>query len=633
MNQIFNSQTVYFKRSIITIIFFLIITSQVFAQNYIVSPEALTYDEKTERYFVANYNGTIVRIEKDGKQTLLVTGLEVCSGAHLIGDIIFSNCGRGLKTIKGFNVETGKEVFSLDIPEAGYLNDIVSDEKGKYLFLSDFNRAGGKIYRVNIAEKSYSVYLDNLYRSTCGMIYEKEKNRLMFMTGSSEKSLIQAVDLTSKKVTDLYTSTEYNSFDCLTKDNKGHYYASSWKTNLIYSFDENFKTTPEIVFTGGIFGPSGFEYIEKLDKLASPSMTDNNIDFLPLPSAYEEKNLNVYGILLKSIKEKGIEDLVLVFEKLRSKYKKIYDFDKKMLDRVAKKLLADKDFDNYIAVTKLNFKLYPKSKTLSEQIFIAAINNDSNEFKKLSDNLVNNKDKIYDENLLNNMGYQLLALPKLDEAINIFELNTKLFPNSANVFDSYAESLMMKGKNELSIKNYMKSLELNPQNENAKQQITYISRDEQMINVGEYNLSCISYGEKKENRPSIVLINGMNRDQKYWKTIIPEISKYTTVFTYDPLGIGGSDKGDYPPVADKEIKDLKILLEKREISEPYILVGHSFAGLYARLFASTYPEVTAGLILEDSTPIGFSEAILDIMEGDEKKTNTRFYIYKTCSNE
>ncbi len=63
----------------------------------------------------------------------------------------------------------------------------------------------------------------------------------------------------------------------------------------------------------------------------------------------------------------------------------------------------------------------------------------------------------------------------------------------------------------------------------------------------------------------------MNRDQKYWKTIIPEISKYTTVFTYDPLGIGGSDKGEYPSVADKEIKDLKTLLEKREIPEPRAL--------------------------------------------------------------
>ena len=449
------------------------LTTISFGQNYLNAPEALTYHEESERYFVSNYDGTIVRIEKDGKHTQLVTGERTCSGAHIVGNILYANCGNPIQTIKGFNIETGEEVFALTISEAAYLNDIVSDENGEYLFVSDFNRNGGKIYKVNISKKNYTTYLDNLFKLTCGMIYEKENNRLMFMTGSGEKSLIQAANLSDKSISNLYTSTEYSAFDCLSKDNKGHYYVSSWRTNAIYSFDENF-TEPEIVFTSGIVGPSGFEFIEKLDKIAAPSFHDNTIDYLPLPASYKESNLNVYEILLNTAKGKGIEETEKVFNNLITKYGSIYDFDEKMLNRVALKLLADKDYNNYVTVSNLKFKFYPNSKTLSEQILIALIIDNDEDFDKLSVDLLKNKKEKIDESYLNNIGYQLLAMPKINEAIKVFELNTKLFPNSGNVFDSYAEALMNKGENDLAIKNYKKSLELNPENENAVNMINQI---------------------------------------------------------------------------------------------------------------------------------------------------------------
>jgi tetratricopeptide (TPR) repeat protein len=50
-------------------------------------------------------------------------------------------------------------------------------------------------------------------------------------------------------------------------------------------------------------------------------------------------------------------------------------------------------------------------------------------------------------------------------------LNTEEFPTSWNAFDSYAEGLMIEGQKELAIKNYKQSLELNPDNTNAKEQI------------------------------------------------------------------------------------------------------------------------------------------------------------------
>ncbi|MDQ4121857.1 MAG: serine hydrolase [Acidobacteriota bacterium] len=71
------------------------------------------------------------------------------------------------------------------------------------------------------------------------------------------------------------------------------------------------------------------------------------------------------------------------------------------------------------------------------------------------------------EFVLNLTGYDLLAAKKVKEAIEIFKLNVEAYPQSANTYDSLAEAYMLNGNKELAIKNYEKSLELNPQNRNA----------------------------------------------------------------------------------------------------------------------------------------------------------------------
>lgn len=79
----------------------------------------------------------------------------------------------------------------------------------------------------------------------------------------------------------------------------------------------------------------------------------------------------------------------------------------------------------------------------------------------------NNKDFKLSEDEINSWGYQLLEQEKKNEALQVFQLNTLLFPNSANVYDSYAETLESLGNRKEAIINYKKSLELNPKNTNA----------------------------------------------------------------------------------------------------------------------------------------------------------------------
>jgi len=72
------------------------------------------------------------------------------------------------------------------------------------------------------------------------------------------------------------------------------------------------------------------------------------------------------------------------------------------------------------------------------------------------------------ERILNGLGYTHLRKNDVAAAVQIFRLNVDLFPESSNVYDSYGEALMVNEQIDLSIQNYKKSLELNPDNKNAE---------------------------------------------------------------------------------------------------------------------------------------------------------------------
>jgi len=75
------------------------------------------------------------------------------------------------------------------------------------------------------------------------------------------------------------------------------------------------------------------------------------------------------------------------------------------------------------------------------------------------------------EGHLNALGYELLRDDKTMEAIKTFEFMVSEYPKSANAYDSLAEAYMTAGNKELAIKNYKRSLELNPDNESAKKML------------------------------------------------------------------------------------------------------------------------------------------------------------------
>lgn len=72
---------------------------------------------------------------------------------------------------------------------------------------------------------------------------------------------------------------------------------------------------------------------------------------------------------------------------------------------------------------------------------------------------------------INRLGYELINGNKLDQAILVLRLNVEAYPDSFNTWDSLGEAYMDRGDRELAIRNYTKSLELNPKNYGARDQL------------------------------------------------------------------------------------------------------------------------------------------------------------------
>jgi pimeloyl-ACP methyl ester carboxylesterase len=103
--------------------------------------------------------------------------------------------------------------------------------------------------------------------------------------------------------------------------------------------------------------------------------------------------------------------------------------------------------------------------------------------------------------------------------------------------------------------------------------------------------------------PTVVLDAGSPDPSSVWRWVQPAISRFTRVCAYDRAGIGRSARAPAGPrrTAQTQARELRELLRRAHVAGPYVVVGHSWGGLLARLFADDYRRDTAGLVLVDAT--------------------------------
>ena len=126
----------------------------------------------------------------------------------------------------------------------------------------------------------------------------------------------------------------------------------------------------------------------------------------------------------------------------------------------------------------------------------------------------------------------------------------------------------------------------------------------EMVDVGGYSLHINCDGQ---GSPTVVLDAGTGETSAYWVLVQRVVSRTTRVCSYDRAGMGWSEMGPEPRDATQITEELHALLEGAGIEGPYVLVGHSFGGLYVQTYAARYPDEVAGVaLIESSHPEQFS---------------------------
>ena len=110
------------------------------------------------------------------------------------------------------------------------------------------------------------------------------------------------------------------------------------------------------------------------------------------------------------------------------------------------------------------------------------------------------------------------------------------------------------------------------------------------------NIRCRGTGS-----PAVIFDAGLGDDTTSWALVQPSIAQTTRACSYDRAGLGFSDGSPAPSTAANNAQDLHALLRAARVEPPYVLVGHSTAGMYARVFADRHAEEVSGMVLVETS--------------------------------
>jgi hypothetical protein len=248
-------------------------------------PESVLVDAK--RVYVSNVGVKPLPMDKDGDGYIsllntngeiinknFLTGLNAPKGMALVGNTLYV---ADVDEVRGFDVKTKKQVFSLVFEGVKFLNDIAVKDK-KTLLVSD--TGNGKIYEVNTKTKAHKVVADLVGAN--GLIYEKGKIYAVQLGSSAENLFggggkLVKIDAKSGKVTELGAYT--GILDGIQKVGETLYF-SDWvkfeKTGVVRTYNLKTKAEGELSLEK-IGGPADFWIDTKAHKLWIPKMLEGKV--------------------------------------------------------------------------------------------------------------------------------------------------------------------------------------------------------------------------------------------------------------------------------------------------------------------------------------------------------------------
>ena len=120
--------------------------------------------------------------------------------------------------------------------------------------------------------------------------------------------------------------------------------------------------------------------------------------------------------------------------------------------------------------------------------------------------------------------------------------------------------------------------------------------DGRHVDIGGRRLYLESMGA---GTPPVVFESGSACGAASLRNLALAVQHFTRAICYDRAGIDQSDPAPTPRTSRDIADDLHRLLDTAAVTPPYLLVGHSIAGLHLRVYAQRYPSDVAGMVLLD----------------------------------
>lgn len=98
---------------------------------------------------------------------------------------------------------------------------------------------------------------------------------------------------------------------------------------------------------------------------------------------------------------------------------------------------------------------------------------------------------------------------------------------------------------------------------------------------------------------TVVFEAGLGDDWTSWDNVASRVAQHTRIFAYSRPGYGASGPATTPRDPRQIVEELRALLAHEGYAPPYVLVGHSFGGMYMELFAKAHPDEVIGAVLVD----------------------------------
>lgn len=247
--------------------------NQMINPDFIDAPESVAYDHEHSRYLVSCINAdAIVAMDKETRQQeLFIEGIESPLGNCIHDGVIYVSTGT---TLKGFNLDSRQEVFSINIPCIQHLDGMTCDNSGN-LYVID---TGGKIHKVDLStSETECIVASGLTNAVQDCIFDPFHNRLLSVAWTP-LAPIQAIDLETFEVTTA-TSTSFGYFDGISIDQFGNVYVASHITpGKIIRYDADFSGYE--VISQGHSEPAGLDFNTYDNILAVPNFSGDKVDFI-----------------------------------------------------------------------------------------------------------------------------------------------------------------------------------------------------------------------------------------------------------------------------------------------------------------------------------------------------------------